>query len=565
MALRMDSQWYVSEGGAAPRELHPTAREYDLDFRHVVRISPDRTRVVLDITPEDLPAEWDRYEAPTFRSLLADARENPFSGRGRAVRQLVLVDLRSGMTRTLWSAPSMALATRVAWSPDGREVVLAPTSLPLTDADPRGVQGRAAAVMNVETGAYELLPVSLDDREAPAVLRFVGDDTIELSDRAGGTVRHHRFERQAEGWRAIDVSSARREGGSRGRDLKFRIEEALDRPARLLAQSPNGSSRALLAPNRELPKKYALGRAERIEGTLSSGQKWVGLLFYPPSYDPSKRYPLVIQSVYSTPITNEFTLYGHQGGFGSGPTMVASYPGRILAAREILVLHLNTIAAPFNTPDEAPVRQQVFEAAVETLDRRRLIDPSRVGLAGFSRNGYYVQYALTHSSFPFAAALTADNWDPSYIQQTLTGAISLSARVIGALPFESGLQAWIEHSPGFNVHRVRAPLLMIEQSTGGVPGVIGKWELFSRLRHLRKPVELFVAPDFEHGAHNTQNPRQIAAVQQRSVDWFDFWLNGREDPSAKKATQYARWRELRALRDRPLEVAPAGQAGARQH
>jgi hypothetical protein len=54
-------------------------------------------------------------------------------------------------------------------------------------------------------------------------------------------------------------------------------------------------------------------------------------------------------------------------------------------------------------------------------------------------------------------------------------------------------------------------------------------------------------PDAEHGAHNTQNPRQIIAVMQGTVDWFEFWLNGREDPDSAKAPQYERWRKLREL------------------
>jgi hypothetical protein len=37
--------------------------------------------------------------------------------------------------------------------------------------------------------------------------------------------------------------------------------------------------------------------------------------------------------------------------------------------------------------------------------------------------------------------------------------------------------------------------------------------------------------------------------QQPIVDWFDFWLNGREDPQPANAAQYARWRELRKMRD----------------
>jgi hypothetical protein len=42
-----------------------------------------------------------------------------------------------------------------------------------------------------------------------------------------------------------------------------------------------------------------------------------------------------------------------------------------------------------------------------------------------------------------------------------------------------------------------------------------------------------------------------------NVDWFRFWLLGEEDPSAEKAEQYARWRELRTLQCRNTEY-PGG-------
>jgi hypothetical protein len=37
------------------------------------------------------------------------------------------------------------------------------------------------------------------------------------------------------------------------------------------------------------------------------------------------------------------------------------------------------------------------------------------------------------------------------------------------------------------------------------------------------------------------------AIQEGVIDWFSFWLTGREDPSPKKRDQYARWHEFRTL------------------
>jgi hypothetical protein len=121
----------------------------------------------------------------------------------------------------------------------------------------------------------------------------------------------------------------------------------------------------------------------------------------------------------------------------------------------------------------------------------------------------------------------------------------------GGAPFGDGLKSWLVKSPGFNADKVHTPLWLVLQS-GPISGVLSHWEMFSRLRRLGKPVELYVMPDVEHGSHNPQNPRQVVALQQGEVDWFDFWLNGREDPDPKKADQYVRWRKLRALHEADL-------------
>ena len=68
------------------------------------------------------------------------------------------------------------------------------------------------------------------------------------------------------------------------------------------------------------------------------------------------------------------------------------------------------------------------------------------------------------------------------------------------------------NAPGFNAHRVRTPLRMIEQSHGGTAGVLGKWELYSRLRYLKRPVEFFVMPNIEQGARTTR--RTLGRLQR---------------------------------------------------
>ncbi len=52
------------------------------------------------------------------------------------------------------------------------------------------------------------------------------------------------------------------------------------------------------------------------------------------------------------------------------------------------------------------------------------------------------------------------------------------------------------------------------------------------------------------------------AVLTLALDWFDFWLNGHEDPDTQKTDQYTRWRKLRELHEADLKKSREAEAAA---
>jgi dipeptidyl aminopeptidase/acylaminoacyl peptidase len=189
-----------------------------------------------------------------------------------------------------------------------------------------------------------------------------------------------------------------------------------------------------------------------------------------------------------------------------------------------------------------------FEGAIQQLAHSGFIDRDKVGIVGFSRTGWYVEYMLTHSRFPITAAEVADNMDASYVQYILSD-VGLCAELEsdnGARPFGEGLETWIRRASGFNVDKIHTPLRM-EIDTRPLVSIVGFWELFSVLRYLGKPVDLTVIPDIEEGVHILQNPQQRLVSEGETVDWFCFWLKGEEDENPDKAAEFARWRILRQL------------------
>jgi hypothetical protein len=263
---------------------------------------------------------------------------------------------------------------------------------------------------------------------------------------------------------------------------------------------------------------------------------WEGGLYEPVGYQVGQHYPLVIQ-------THGFHEYLFRPS-GLYPTGSAA---RSLAAAGIFVLQVDEGRnCSVQTPSEGPCQVAGYESAVNQLVSEGKVDPERIGIIGFSRSCYWVMEALTANSIPFKAALVTDGWMMTYFQYVATTDLDNNNEVprqfdsvIGASPFGDGLRQWLKRSPGFNLDKVTAPLLVAAE--GRISSLM-MWDVYAGLRCLHKPTDLIQLNTDEHVL---TNPAMRFASQGASADWFRFWLKNEQDPDPAKADQYARWQKLR--------------------
>jgi len=200
----------------------------------------------------------------------------------------------------------------------------------------------------------------------------------------------------------------------------------------------------------------------------------------------------------------------------------------------------------------------VWDSAVSALTAQGLIDSSKVGIIGFSRKGWYVEFILAHAKTHYRAATATDNVDYSLGEYWLyheARLITADDAVYGGPPYGATLKNWIDYSVSFNLDKFHTPLLM-EEMGGLEPGVYNDrapplnlaahYEVFTGLNRLNKPVEMYFYPYEEH---QMDHPQARFSSMQRNVDWYRFWLEGEEDPGSAKADQYARWHQLRQLQE----------------
>ena len=498
-------------------------------------LAPDGRTVATALRVSEVPSSWESlYPPPSVSSIYGI-----HAGKD-AANQYVRIDIESGSIRPLTDAPTSLDAGWIAyggpeWSSDGQEILLPATFIQSKDGAP---SRPCVAIVNI----------SSNTRTCIEILESVGSGghtTVKGASFAKGDKQRvlvsfwkenaptgtTEYRRSAQGW-AMVRQFKEEDGDIAENGLHITVRQSINAPP-LLVASLNDKSRVIWDPNPQL-RNIELGEVSVYTWRDENGREQKGGLYKPFNYKAGERYPLVIQ-------THGFLEEGFRpSGTGFGP----AYAALALAARGIIVLQLGE-DCPDETPSEGPCAAAVYETAASQLVTDGLVDRDRIGIIGFSRTCFYVMQALTtDSSLHLKAASITDGVMETYFQYILDPERSWheTNAIIGAAPFGDGLHQWLKRSPGFNLDKVKTPLLV--NAAGFGPAVLEMWEPYAGLHYLHKPVDLIILNTDEH---TLTNPAARMASQGGSVDWFRFWLQDYEDPDPAKAEQYKRWHDLKKM------------------
>jgi dipeptidyl aminopeptidase/acylaminoacyl peptidase len=570
--------WIIRAGKASPvfdvgskRHLRVPESPFANYGSNVLALAPSRHSAVITLPPRRIPKLWESYEPypSSFGDTIRLKATRPGvqnDDNARVAVQYALVNLDTGRVSTLLNAP-LGLAmlyyapAHASWSRDGNKLLLVNTFLPLEgvgESERRLRMKRPCVVVyNVTShNANCIAPVTQSDEDTRGNQRGVDfyslidaswgpdDRTVVLSYYSSANGDDEHFSRSPEiyrfgdsGW--VKVSDASQDQLVRKTMIALKppialsIHEDLNTPEMLYAEDPISlSSARLWNPNPQL-ESVDLGEASVYRWRDESGRAWVGGLVLPPDYKPGRKYPLVIQ-------THGFA----RRRFLAMGAYTSASAARPLAAKGMIVLQVPDSHDGYLTAREPLVHLAGFEAAIDKLAFDGLVDPSRVGIIGFSRTCYYALVALERAPKRFAAATIADGRMYGYMQY-LTATDNPGdtmreqvANIIGAQPFGEGLKAWLAESPGFNLDKVTAP---VRAEAYGRSSLVFNWDIYAGLRMQGKPVDLIFFPE---ARHVLSKPQERLASEQGNVDWFDFWLQGHEDPDPAKRQQYLRWEAL---------------------
>jgi dipeptidyl aminopeptidase/acylaminoacyl peptidase len=323
------------------------------------------------------------------------------------------------------------------------------------------------------------------------------------------------------------------------------LRENSTTPRRLvLIDERTGNVRILFDPNPEFAE-VELGRVERLTWRNNLGLEAWGDLVLPPRYKPGSRLPMIV-------------VQYHSDGFLRGGTG-DEYPIFLFAAHGFAVLSVERtpfFAAAFpdlkswyeiNTANQKNWAERrsllsSVETGVDLAIAKGVADPQRVGITGLSDGASTVAFALINSRKFAASAMSSCCMEPNTVMTY--GGIAWADWLRGmGYPAATAhdTEFWRPASIALNAARIDTPILMQLADREYLLAL----EAFTALREQGKPVEMYVFPD---EFHIKWQPAHRLAVYRRNLDWFSFWLQGREDPDPAKAAQYERWHKLSSLR-----------------
>jgi dipeptidyl aminopeptidase/acylaminoacyl peptidase len=514
--------WQVHDGQAKPVIDSNIGTAVKLVTRYrslLISLSPDGTRAVTIAESSGV----DAHSAKSGNDANASAL------------QYRMIDLRSGVATDIPGvhvANSISGLHRAAWAPDGRQIAVGEAQVP---DDARGHMSFCGVVLVSTRRADARCIAPLDGKEGALMALDWSADGEHIEARYRADESHESY--LVLQWTGSRWRSNPRAARTAGPSIRLSVREALNDPPVLVAtDSHTGKSRAIFDPNPQLAE-IDFGSVQVYRWKDSRGREDIGGLALPPDFVHGRRYPLVIQTHGFNP--QHFFRVGYAD---------TSNAGRALTSRDIVVLQVRE-PHPLGKPswrDGVELGLGVYLPAIDQLAADGLVDPTKVGISGYSYSGWLVANAIVHAPQRFAAAEIA-NSDPV----TLTGyyeyvgtplAAEEAEASVGARPYGDGLKTWIERVPSFSTDKIIAPVLFQPADPWHL---ISIWDMYAALVDQRKPVELQY---IRGGEHNIRKPLEVLAHQEMIVDWFDFWLNGHENDSPNKVEQYRRWRKLRDSR-----------------
>jgi len=446
-----------------------------------------------------VPFDW----TPDSRAIVVEASRDFNADTTYERAQLLVVDVATAQARELVAAPGNW--SRPAVSPDGRTVAFA--GYPVSDKT-----HSVADLYVVPLAGGDIRKIDGDFDRDPLNLRWAADGSGVYFDADDHGARNVQFASLKGGVRPVTTGAHMLTLDSVSKDLVAAgTMTDPDHPAEVVRYDlRKGAEPARLTNvNAAMMSGKALGRTQEITWTSSGGDKVQGWYITPPGFDPTKKYPLILEI--------------HGGPYGNYNTGF-NYMWQNFAANGFVVLYLNPrgstgyghafsdgIDHNYPGPDYDDLM-----SGVDTLTAKGFVDTGHMYVSGCSGGGVLSSWVIGHTNRFAAAAVRCPVID--WLSMAGHTDVPLFTYSFFKKPFWEDPSDWLAHSSLMQVGHVTTPTLLMTGVLDRRTPMPQTEEYFSALKERGVPATLL---QFEGEYHGTgSKPSNYVRTQLYMMSWF---------------------------------------------
>ncbi len=452
-----------------------------------------------------------------FSTSRTDYSEVPFSKQN-----LYELDIVSMKPDTVWK--NKLNAGYCQYSPDGAQLLV--TGSPETFGD-MGVKVSAERIPNsydtqlylfdIRTKTAE--PLTRDFDPAVGSAFWTIDGKIYLTADERDYVNLYRLDLKKRSFAKINVPVEVISSVNFAARKPVAVVEgsSISTPGRLYALDLNsGKSILLLDPGKELLEDAEFGQSQEWNFLNSRGTTIYGRIYFPPGYDPSKKYPVIVNYYGGTTPTNR--------AFGG------RYPKNIWAAEGYIVYVLQPSGSTGFGQDFSALHvngwgreaiDDIIEGTKKFLDAFPSADAANVGCIGASYGGFTTMMLQTRTGIFKTAISHAGISDiSSYWGEGYWGYSYSSGATRYSYPWNRR-DIYVDNSPLFNADKFRNSILLLHGTDDTNVPVGESLQFYAALKILGKEVEMVLISGENHHILDYKKRLQW---HDTIMAWFDYKL-----------------------------------------
>ena len=269
-----------------------------------------------------------------------------------------------------------------------------------------------------------------------------------------------------------------------------------------------------------------LAKTEEVWYTSTGNTRVQGWIVKPPSFDPSRKYPLILE-IHGGP----FSMY----------SVAFNYMFQNFAANDFVVLYTNPrgstgyggafsngIDHNYPGPDYDDLM-----AGVDAVMAKGYIDQNRLYVSGCSGGGVLSSWVIGHTDRFAAAAVRCPVID--WISMAGHTDIPLFTYSFFQKPFWEDPQDWLSHSSLMSVGKVTTPTLLMTGVLDRRTPMPQTEEYYAALKVKGVPVKLLQFNEEYHGTGT--KPSNYIRTQLYMMSWFKQWTRAAGGRATTTAAQ----------------------------